>query len=127
MTIRIGIDFDNTIVNYDKVFQKLATKFKLIKSNWFGTKQELRKKIIRERNEATWMKLQGLAYGRYMHLAEINKGVESFLLQSKLLGADIFIVSHKTKYGHYDKRKILLRDVALNWISKKKLYFNKIV
>ena len=124
MTIRIGIDFDNTIVNYDNVFQKLATNFKLIKSNWFGSKQELRKKIIREKNEATWMKLQGLAYGQYMHLAKINKGVESFLLQSKLLGADIFIVSHKTKYGHFDKTKTLLREASLNWMDSKGFFID---
>ena len=29
MTLRIGIDFDNTIVNYDGLFSKVAKKLKL--------------------------------------------------------------------------------------------------
>ena len=76
--MRIGIDFDNTIVNYDEVFKKVALQLSLIKKDWNGTKQELRKKIIREKNEEVWKKLQGLVYGKYMHLAKISDGFINF-------------------------------------------------
>ena len=42
--MRIGIDFDNTIANYDEVFCKVAINNKLIKKDWSGNKQALRKK-----------------------------------------------------------------------------------
>ena len=41
-------------------------------------------------------------------------------LKAEILGAKVFLVSHKTVYGHYDKNKIPLRKVALKWIKKKK-------
>ena len=42
--MRIGIDLDNTIVNYDHVFKSIAYKNKLINKNWSGTKSQLKKK-----------------------------------------------------------------------------------
>lgn len=127
MNLRIGIDFDNTIVNYDSTFRKIASQNKLIAKNWNGNKQQLRKEIIRKRNVEEWKKLQGLVYGRYINLAKLNEGVENFLLKSKLLKTKIFIVSHKTIHGHYDKKKILLRKVAINWIRKKNFFKKKFV
>ena len=125
--MRIGIDFDNTIVNYDKVFKEIALYRRLIKKDWEGTKQELRKKIIRDKNEEVWKKLQGLVYGKYIHLAKISEGFNNFFLKAKLLGAKVYIVSHKTIYGHYDKERVLLRKEALKWINKKKIFnFDKI-
>ena len=119
--MRIGIDFDNTVVNYDEVFKKVALQLSLIKKDWNGTKQELRKKIIREKNEEVWKKLQGLVYGKYMHLAKISDGFINFFVKAKLLGAKLYIISHKTIHGHYDKDKVLLRKEALKWINKKKI------
>ena len=118
--LRIGIDFDNTIANYDDVFSHVAQKFKLINTKWHGDKTELKKKIIKEKNVEVWKKLQGQVYGRYMHLAKVSYGFENFILKSKFSKAKIFIVSHKTKFGHYDKKKIRLRNEALKWIKKKK-------
>ena len=119
--MRIGIDFDNTIANYDEVFCKVAFNNKLIKKDWSGNKQALRKKIIKDKNEEVWKKLQGLVYGKYMHLAKLSEGFINFLFKSKLLGAKVYIVSHKTIYGHYDRNKVPLRQVALKWIIKKKI------
>ncbi len=121
--MRIGIDFDNTIANYDEVFCKVAINNKLIKKDWSGNKQALRKKIIKDNNEEVWKKLQGLVYGKYMHLAKLSEGFINFLFKSKLLGAKVYIVSHKTIHGHYDRNKVPLRQVALKWIIKKK-YLN---
>ena len=125
--MRIGIDFDNTIANYDGVFWRIAVKYELIKKDWHGNKELLRKKIIKDKNEEAWKKLQGLVYGKYMHLAELSPGFTNFLLKSRLLGTKIFIVSHKTEYGHYDINKVPLRQVASKWIIKKKIsLFDKI-
>ena len=82
--MRIGIDFDNTIANYDCVFRKIAIKYNLISKNWHGNKQQLKKEILKKKNIEVWKRLQGLVYGRYMYLAKVEKGVESFLLKSNL-------------------------------------------
>ena len=36
-------------------------------------------------------------------------------------------ISHKTIHGHYDKKKILLRKVAIDWIRKKNFFKKKFV
>ena len=116
--MRIGIDLDNTIVNYDHVFKSIAYKNKLINKNWSGTKSQLKKKITKNYSVEKWKKLQGLAYGRYMNAAVINQGFKNFYQFSKIFNCNVFIVSHKTKYGHYDKSKISLRNEASKWIKK---------
>ena len=40
--MRIGIDFDNTIARYDKLFIKIASKKGLLPKNWEGNKEKLR-------------------------------------------------------------------------------------
>ena len=113
---RIGIDFDNTIVNYDGVFQYLAKKNGLVQKNWQGSKKQLRGLLINKKNGIeVWKKLQGQAYGKYINISVSNSGVENFLTRMNFLKANVFIVSHKTIYGHYDKERILLRSKALRW------------
>ena len=121
MNIRIGLDFDNTIVNYDEVFKEIAIKLKIIPKNWKGSKAELRSYLLKKNYENLWKKLQGLVYGKYMSKAKVNPGFKNFLLKAKILKAKVYIVSHKSIYGHYDKEKHLLRSAALKWIKKNKI------
>ena len=125
--IKIGIDFDNTIVNYDVVFQYLAKKNLLVDKSWIGSKKQLRELLVNKKNGVeVWKKLQGQAYGKYIKLSNLNSGVKNFLTRMNFLGVNVFIVSHKTIYGHYDKEKILLRSEALKWLSDNK-FFKKTV
>ena len=118
----IGIDFDNTIACYDKVFRKVAKNQKIVNKNWIGNKTDLKKLILKSKGgKELWMKIQGMVYGQYMKNAEIMDGFENFLTISKHLNIDICIISHKTKYGHFDKKKIDLRKEALKWIKKNKI------
>ena len=118
----IGIDFDNTIACYDKVFQEVAKKQKIVDKDWIGKKTDLKKLILKsKKGKELWMKIQGMVYGQYMKNADIMDGFENFLTLSKQLNIDICIISHKTKYGHFDKKKIDLRKEALRWIKKNKI------
>lgn len=119
--IKIGIDFDNTIAKYDRVFALVAIKMNLIKEGWKGSKANLKKKIIKEKGIESWKKLQGQVYGAYMKYAKLNSGFKKFILKSKISESRLFIISHKTKFGHYDSNKINLRNEALEWIYKKKI------
>ena len=54
----IGIDFDNTIACYDKVFQKLPKNQKIVDKNWIGKKTDLKKLILKSKEgKELWMKI----------------------------------------------------------------------
>lgn len=123
MTLRIGLDFDNTLACYDKVFASAAKEQKLISENWTGSKKELRDYIrTLDTGELIWQKIQGKVYGKFMSQATLFSGVAEFLWKCKLNRAEVFIVSHKTPYGHYDEEKINLRTAALEWMRQKKFF-----
>ena len=107
--MNIGIGFDNTIAHYVTSFGEVAMEEGIIDGNWeCKGKTELRDHLRRQPNgEKTWMKLQGLVYGKYMYRAEMFFGVANFLLKCKAQNHNVFIVSHKTEYGHYSNKKIV--------------------
>ena len=116
----VGLDFDNTLVHYDNVFSAEARKQGLVSDEWQGTKQDLKDKLCSSKGgDKSWQKMQGQVYGPSMHKASLFSGVSRFLLRCKLQGHKVFIVSHKTKYGHFDSTKTLLRQVALDWMESK--------
>jgi hypothetical protein len=59
-----------------------------------------------------------------MNKAALFPGVALFLWKCKLNKAEVFIVSHKTEYGHFDEEKINLREAALDWMRQTK-FFNE--
>lgn len=120
--MNIGIDFDNTIAKYDEIFIKTAIEKKYISSNWLGNKETLKKEFQNRKKD--WMKLQGLVYGPLMRRATCFPGVKNFLLKACFCNHKIFIISHKTIYGHYDKTKTNLRTQALSWLEENN-FFNK--
>ena len=70
--VRIGIDFDNTIICYDKVFAAVARQRGLVPEGWVGLKTEVRN-LLRSRagGELAWQGLQGFVYGKGIGGAEI--------------------------------------------------------
>ena len=122
--MKIGIDFDNTIARYDRSFLKLAHKCKYINKNQnFFKKDQLKNFLFQKKNgEKKWMKIQGQAYGKYMNYAELFPSVINFFLLCNLRKHKIFIISHKTEYGHFDEEKFLLRNEAIKWINGKKFF-----
>jgi len=120
--MRIGLDFDNTIACYDQSFLLAATQAGLVKAGFVGGKQEIRD-AIRQRadGETEWMRLQGRVYGALMERAAVMPGLYDFLSAAHRMGHDLFVVSHKTRYGHFDPERIDLRLSALEWMKKQRL------
>lgn len=116
--MRIGIDFDNTIADYDRVFPMAAVEMGLLSGSAANSKAAVRA-ILRNRDggEIDWQRLQGQVYGQYMSNAELIEGVGAFLLTAKASGSNVQIVSHKTKYGHFDTAEIDLHEAARSWMS----------
>ena len=116
--MNIGIDLDNTIINYDKRFVDVAIKEKYINKNWKGVKQELKEKLIKLNDGNTkWNKVQSIVYGKLTNKVFVNKGFYEFLWRAKLRKHHIFIISHKTIHPHYNK-KIFLRDAANKFLIR---------
>jgi len=120
----IGIDFDNTIARYDESFREIALREGFITGNWDDKgKTEIRDCLRRQPDgETTWMKLQSLVYGKFMQRAEMMPGVANFLLQCKVRHHSVYIVSHKTEYGHFASDNISLRQEALKWMETKRFF-----
>ena len=63
--LRIGIDFDNTIIAYDEVFCAAAKRRGLIAAEFIGGKQAVRDAIrLLPDGELAWQRLQGQVYGK---------------------------------------------------------------
>ncbi|MCD4722138.1 MAG: hypothetical protein K8S13_20085 [Desulfobacula sp.] len=118
--MRIGIDFDNTIICYDTVFNKVGIEKGLLPENLPVGKGFVRDYLRKHDKEKEWIWLQGYVYGTRLSEADIYGGVEEFLTYSKTAGIDCFIVSHKTIYP-YSGDKYDLHKSASEWIQHQKL------
>lgn len=94
----VGLDFDNTIVCYDRLFHQLAVERSLIPFTLPATKQAVRDHLRQRGLEDVWTELQGIAYGPRMVDAELFPGFREFLRCCKRSGREVVIVSHKTRW-----------------------------
>lgn len=116
--MRIGIDLDNTIIDYDDAFVAAAKERSLIPSGFTGTKQQVRDTIrTLADGETEWQKLQGYVYGKGIRLARVFPGVKEFIAHALSGGHELFIVSHKTEFGHYDETRTNLRAAAMGLLE----------
>jgi hypothetical protein len=113
----IGLDFDNTIVDYNELFYQVALELNLVPKTIKATKLSVRSYLREIGNEAAWTEMQGYVYGAKMSNAIIYEGLINFLVKMSDLGVKLVIVSHKTKNplaGHpYD-----LHEAANIWIKE---------
>ena len=119
--MKIGIDFDNTIAKYDKLFVDVALSEGFIDGKVYEYDKTALRDFLRKQpyGETSWMKLQGLVYGQNMSDAELMPGFARFLMKCNSRSHQIFVVSHKTEFGHYDPNNISLRGEAMRWMTNK--------
>lgn len=114
----IGVDFDNTIVDYDGVFFRRAVDLGLIDDGAFLHKRQVRDRIrLLPEGEALWRKLQAHAYTTGIDRARLIDGVKEFFSSCRRADVRIYIVSHKTTYPPAAFEQIDLRRSALNWMK----------
>jgi hypothetical protein len=95
--MRIGLDFDNTIVSYDALFHQVAVDRNMIPRDLPASKVQVRDYLRRVDREQVWTEMQGEIYGAQMHRAEACPGVVAFLQWAADSGHAAVIVSHKTQ------------------------------
>ncbi|HLH98939.1 MAG TPA: hypothetical protein VKW08_27840 [Xanthobacteraceae bacterium] len=117
-SLRIGIDFDNTLIGYDEVFCAAAQEHGLLDRGFIGTKQAVRDAIrLLPEGELAWQRLQGHVYGKAIGAAVMFDGVSAFLRRCRETQCEVFIVSHKTELGQHDPDRVNLRQAALGWME----------
>jgi len=115
--VKVGIDFDNTIVSYDNLFYKVALELGVIPEEILRTKISVRDFLRKNNKNDVWTSIQGTVYGEKMIEAEVYDGFIEFIKFLKSEKIDFCIISHKTKYPFIGK-KTNLHSAALKWIHK---------
>ena len=118
----LGIDLDNTIINYDDVFVALAREMRLVDPGFSGGKSAVRDAVrAGESGDIGWQRLQARAYGPDIGAAKLAKGVETLLMRARGRNVPVVIVSHKTEFSPYGEGTNL-RAAALAWMAQNNLF-----
>lgn len=119
--MRIGVDFDNTIVCYDQLFRRAAMARALIPEGVSVAKEQVRDYLRQHGREDAWTELQGHIYGALMHEAPAFPGALEFLARCHRRGIAVCIISHRTRtplLGEaYD-----LHAAAHRWLKRHGVY-----
>lgn len=119
MSYIIGVDLDNTIINFDELFHKIALNWGYISLSDKKSKKLIRDKIRRlVDGENKWQKLQAVLYGEKILEAELFKDVGQFFRLCQKSKARVYIISHKTKYASMGRTGVNLRERAFLFLEK---------
>ena len=121
--LKVGIDFDNTIISYDELFYEVAVSSKLANPSVRPFKNDIRAYVRSlDNGEIAWQKLQLEVYGRYIDKAPVSPMFEEFLDYCKDANVEVFVVSHKTQFAAQDdNREYDLIAHAKEWLLKNKI------
>ena len=112
----LGLDFDNTLVQYDNLFHRLALEKGLISRTVAPDKLEIREYLRAIGRDEEFTLLQGEVYGRQIHSAEASEGMFKALMELKNQGVKMALVSHKTKRP-YKGPNYDLHQSAWSWLD----------
>ena len=113
--MNLGLDFDNTLIDYDSIFYKTALKLGLIDKN-IKSQKSVRNYLVNINQEHNFTFLQGQVYGKEIINAEKSEGMFDSLkkLKNKV---HLHIVSHKTKKPIIGEN-YNLHKAAEDWLEK---------
>ena len=113
----LGLDFDNTLVRYDKLFHQLALEKDLIEKSLPADKTTIRDYLRSQGKDEQFTLLQGEVYGLRILEAEPAEGMMEALGELHQRGIPMVLVSHKTRIP-YKGPSYDLRQAALSWLHK---------
>jgi thiamine kinase-like enzyme len=115
--MKLGIDFDNTIANYDHSFEEYARTNSIILHGNETPKISVRKALGKKTGgNLDWTRLQGDVYGSKMSDAQPNEGFVAFLEECLSRAWQVVIISHRTIYPAIGK-PTNLHSVAFEWLK----------
>lgn len=113
----IGVDLDNTIVCYDRVFDRLAEEHGVTVDPRKTRKTALRDHFRSLGQETRWTELQGIAYGPRIGDAVPFPGVLEFFSRSHERGTPVAVISHRTRFPYLGERHDL-HEAARTWLDR---------
>jgi len=117
----IGVDFDNTIVGYGRVFHAVGVKNGWIPNDLPPSKDAVRQHIRAAHGEEAWTRMQGDVYGAHMSEAELMDGVREFFHAAREDRVELHIISHKTRTPPLGPPHDL-HQAALDWLDQKRFF-----
>ena len=115
--MRIGLDFDNTLVGYDALFHRVALDQQVIPADLPPTKVAVRDYLRSIGREPVWTEMQGTVYGARMDEAQAYPGAIEFLRWASAQGIELYIVSHKTRHPFIGPKHDL-HQAARGWVER---------
>jgi hypothetical protein len=113
--VHIGIDLDNTIVDYADAFLAGAAVLGIAVAG--EGKTALRDALrTQPQGELRWTQLQAYVYGPGIDAARLFDGVDRFIAHARARGIPLTIVSHKTTRALADPDGPDLRDCARRFL-----------
>ena len=113
----LGLDFDNTLVRYDKLFHQLALEKGLIEESLPASKIAIRDHLRSQGLDEQFTLLQGEVYGLRILEAKPAEGMLQALSELHQRDIPMVLVSHKTRTPYkgpaYD-----LQGAAIQWLEK---------
>ena len=119
--LKIGVDFDNTIVCYDELFYKIALEENLIPQNFPHSKLLIRDYLRRKNKDQFFTLLQAEVYGKRILESSPAPGVIFTLKELVRKGFEVSIISHKS-INPYKGPKYNLHKAAISWLEKNKIF-----
>jgi hypothetical protein len=115
--MRIGIDLDNTIIDYAALLHSIAVARGWLDEATSVSKASVRKSLVdADGNDWRWQRLQADAYGTHVARATAFEGALALVDAARGRGHEICILSHKTRTSQLDP-SIELRPGALAWLD----------
>lgn len=115
--MRLGLDFDNTIVCYDGLFHRVAREEGLIPAALPATKSDVRNHLRSIGREEVWTEMQGRVYGPRLREASPYPGVLEFVRRVRQAGIPVAVISHKTKHPFLGEKHDL-HAAAWGWLEQ---------
>ncbi|MBY0522084.1 MAG: hypothetical protein K2R98_01720 [Gemmataceae bacterium] len=114
--MRIGVDFDNTIVCYDVIFHRVAVERGLVPAALDASKEQVREHLRRAGREAEWTEMQGHVYGSRMAEVGAYPGALACFAAWSRAEVPVAIISHKTRHPYRGERHDL-HQAARDWLE----------
>lgn len=113
--MKIGFDFDNTIVCYDQAINILSKRLDL-PEDLNRNKLSIRDYLRSQNRENEWTEFQGALYGPGMQHAKLYDFFVENAIALKIQQHELFIISHRSKYP-YSGEKHDLHKYARLWLK----------
>lgn len=121
--VKLGLDFDNTLIHYDPLFHALAVERELISPDTEADKIVIRNLLRAKGQDENFTLLQAEVYGSQIREAKACPGMTNALSLIQNMGIELVIVSHKTatpyKGPPYD-----LHGAAIDWLEQQGFFLH---